>query len=175
MTAQAGAGLRGSDAPRRFAPEHVPLVVLVHGRPGPENPVYTAVCRLTLLVEHAHSLKEKRAVVRKLRDRVKQRFGVALTEVGGLDTWQRAVLGFAVVGAERTYPEETVEAVVRFIDAEAEARIVLDRRDCYHAGDDDALVTSMDRSWTPSFASGEGGDEAGARSAGTGPDQEDER
>jgi hypothetical protein len=124
-----------------------------------------------LLVEHAHSLKEKRAVLRKLRDRVKQRFGVTLTEVGGQDTWQRAVLGFAVVGAERAYPEETVESVVRFVDGEVTGRIIADRRDRHHYDDDDALTgTGFDSDWVPEFARGELDEE---EQAGAGSDAAD--
>jgi len=41
------------------------------------------VCKLDLRIPENHSLKEKRHVLRKLIDRVRTRFNVAISEVGG--------------------------------------------------------------------------------------------
>jgi uncharacterized protein len=94
------------------------------------------VCRLTLLVTHAHSLKEKRGAVRKMKDRVRSKFSVELAEVGGLDTWQRAVLGFAVVSGDRAYAESLIERVIRFIEGLGEGELVGEDRDVLNYGDD---------------------------------------
>lgn len=53
--------------------------------------------RLTLLLRGAHSLKEKRRVVRGLKDRIRARFNVSVAEVDALDRHQRAELGVAMV------------------------------------------------------------------------------
>lgn len=73
--------------------------------------MFVGVCRLTLRVVQSHSLKEKRAVLRRLRDRAAEA-GVTLREVGGADTWQRAELGFAVVGQDRDEARAAVRRVV---------------------------------------------------------------
>lgn len=88
-----------------------------------------AVARVSLIVSHAHSLKEKRSVIRKIKDRIAARFDVRVAEVGGLDLWQRAVLGLAVVGAERHVVEGVRDEVVRAIEGLAEGEVVAVDRD----------------------------------------------
>jgi len=48
---------------------------------------------LEIHLPYAHSLKEKRAVLRKVRDRLRARFNVAVAEIDPRDVWQRATLG----------------------------------------------------------------------------------
>lgn len=94
------------------------------------------VCRLTLMVPQAHSLKEKRMVLRRIKDRARQKFNVAIAEVGAEDAWQQAVLGFAVVANERGFVESMVARIVDFIESLAVARIVDDEKDFLTYGDE---------------------------------------
>ena len=76
--------------------------------------------RLTLYLPQSHSLKEKRMVLRRVKDRCKQKFNVAVAEVEDNDVWQRAVLGLAVVGNERRFVESALDEIFRFVRGEAE-------------------------------------------------------
>lgn len=78
------------------------------------------IARLTLFLPDSHSLKEKRMVVRRVKDRVRQKFNVAVAEVEENDVWQRAVIGLALVGNERRFVESALDEVVRFVRGEAE-------------------------------------------------------
>ena len=78
------------------------------------------LARLTLFLPEAHSLKEKRMVLRRVKDRAQQKFNLAIAEVGENDLWQRAVLGVAVLGSGRRFVESALDEVVRFIRGEAE-------------------------------------------------------
>jgi uncharacterized protein YlxP (DUF503 family) len=78
------------------------------------------IARVTLFLGEAHSLKEKRMVLRRVKDRAQQKFNLAIAEVGDNDLWQRAVLGLAVVGSGRRFTESALDEVVRFIRDEAE-------------------------------------------------------
>ena len=78
------------------------------------------IARLTLFLPASHSLKEKRMVLRRVRDRTTQKFNVSLAEVGDNDQWQRAQIGLAVVGNERRFVESALDEVVRFVRGEAE-------------------------------------------------------
>lgn len=71
------------------------------------------VCRLTLMAPESHSLKEKRMVLRRIKDRVRERIGVVVNEVGELDNWQRAELGCAVASGDRGKALELIDEVVR--------------------------------------------------------------
>src|SRR5437667_5588609 len=91
------------------------------------------ICRLTLMVEESHSLKEKRMVLQRIKDKTRLKFNVAIAEVGSQDAWQQAVLGFAVVANERGFVESMVEKIVRYI--EPMAKIVDDEKDFVTYGD----------------------------------------
>ena len=48
---------------------------------------------LEIHLPDAHSLKDKRQVVRKLKERLRARFNVAVAELDHQDLWQRATVG----------------------------------------------------------------------------------
>lgn len=99
---------------------------------------------MTLRASQCHSLKEKRALLRKLDSRVRARFRIPLAEVGAQDDCQSAILGFAVVGASRTSVERTSAAIARFIEGLGLAELVYDEHETTIYGDgpmdDDGLV-----------------------------------
>ena len=71
------------------------------------------VLTLELYLPQAHSLKEKRFVVRKIKDRLRARFNVAVGELDHQDLWQRAVLGVVSISSDRKALETLLEAVQR--------------------------------------------------------------
>ena len=73
------------------------------------------MARISLSIGQSHSLKDKRMVVRRIKDRVRDRVGVVVNEVGELDIWQRAELGCAVTSGERRKALELVDEVIRAI------------------------------------------------------------
>jgi uncharacterized protein YlxP (DUF503 family) len=78
------------------------------------------IARLTLFLPDSHSLKEKRMVLRRVKDRARQKFNAAIAEVEDNDVWQRAVLGVAVLGNEGRFVESALDEVVRFVCGQAE-------------------------------------------------------
>ena len=78
------------------------------------------IARLTLYIPDSHSLKEKRMVLRRVKDRTRGKFNVAVAEVEDNDVWQRAVLGLAVVGNEGRFVESALDEVIRFVEGQAE-------------------------------------------------------
>jgi uncharacterized protein len=71
---------------------------------------------LEIHLPYAHSLKEKRAVLRKIRDRLRVRFNVAIAELDHQDVWQQATLG--IVSISNSQP--LLESVFRQVLGEAE-------------------------------------------------------
>jgi uncharacterized protein YlxP (DUF503 family) len=68
---------------------------------------------------HVHgssSLKQKRGVVRSIAQRVRNRFQISVAEVGGQDTWQRAVIGLAAAGSDPVRLRSVLEKAARYID-----------------------------------------------------------
>ena len=74
------------------------------------------VAIVELRVHGSQSLKSKRGVVRSITQRLRNRFNVSVSEVGGQDTWQRAELGIASVGADRAHVRGRVDRAVEFIE-----------------------------------------------------------
>ena len=74
------------------------------------------VLQLTLYIGESHSLKEKRAVLRKIKDRVRNEFNVSIAECDEHDLWQKAQLGLCQVGTDQAYIDGALQAAVRFIE-----------------------------------------------------------
>ena len=94
-----------------------------------------------LHVHASQSLKQKRGVVRSVVQRVRNRFNIAVAEIGGQDTWQRAVLGITTTGIDRTEVRGVLTRVLAFIDdlhlAEVTNSDIEVLELCYEGRDDD--------------------------------------
>ncbi|HYB92136.1 MAG TPA: DUF503 domain-containing protein [Candidatus Binataceae bacterium] len=75
------------------------------------------ILRLTLFLPENHSLKGKRQVLRAIKDRVRNKFNVSITESDGHEMWQRAELGICQVGSDRKFVDSALREVVSFIDS----------------------------------------------------------
>lgn len=81
--------------------------------------------RITLyLLEKPKSLKEKRRVVKSLKDRVKARFNVSISEVDNQDLWHRATLGIALVCSDRRQAQTISDKIVEFIREAKKVEII---------------------------------------------------
>ena len=85
--------------------------------------MYVGIAQLSLLIGDSHSLKDKRMVLRRIKDRVRERLHVQINEVGELDTWARAELGCAVVSGDRAKALALIDEVVRVAMAAGGAQI----------------------------------------------------
>ena len=69
------------------------------------------VLTLELRLEHSHSLKDKRHVVRSLKDRLRGRFNVAVAEIDYQDLWQRALIAAVTVSGDHHHAELVLQSV----------------------------------------------------------------
>jgi len=74
------------------------------------------VLKVSLLLRESHSLKDKRRVLRGIKDRVRNRLNVAIAEVDSQDLHQRADLGAVTVSGSRTRVEQVLTDVLKVID-----------------------------------------------------------
>ena len=75
------------------------------------------VLQLELAIPDAFSLKDKRRVVRSLKDRIAHGHNVSVAEVGALDEHRRSVIGIAMVSNDRRYVEGALSKLVDFVRA----------------------------------------------------------
>ncbi len=67
-------------------------------------------------VHDSQSLKAKRGVVRSIVGRLRNRFNVSASEVGGQGTWQRAVIGLSMTGGDEVPLRRALEKAVKAIE-----------------------------------------------------------
>lgn len=72
----------------------------------------------------AQSLKEKRSVVKGLKDRLHDRFNISAAETAHHDLWQRAELSACVVASDRKVAESTLQQADKLVENEYRARII---------------------------------------------------
>jgi uncharacterized protein YlxP (DUF503 family) len=90
------------------------------------------MARISLLLADARSLKDKRMVIRRIKDRVRDRIGVFVNEVGSpevLDSWRRGELGVAVASSDRRKALALIDDVVRLAMSAGGAQITAIAKD----------------------------------------------
>jgi uncharacterized protein YlxP (DUF503 family) len=90
--------------------------------------VHVAALSLDLHLPHAHSLKEKRAVIKPIVEGCRRRFQVAVAEVDHQDRWQRAGLAVAAVSGTAGHIAEVLDEVERFVWSFPEVEVVACQR-----------------------------------------------
>jgi uncharacterized protein len=68
---------------------------------------------LELRIEHAQSLKDRRQVVRSMKDQLRQAFNVSIAEMDEAVSWQSATLGIVAISHSRSYLHGLIEEVER--------------------------------------------------------------
>jgi uncharacterized protein len=66
---------------------------------------------LEIYIPDAHSLKDKRQVLRSLKDRLRARFNVAVAELDGQDAWQRATVGVVTLSNNAGHLEQSLRTI----------------------------------------------------------------
>ena len=92
---------------------------------------YVGVVRIELFIPQSRSLKDKRSVLRSVKDRLRA-LNAGVAEVDGQDLWQRATLAVSVVSGETAFIDRAIQDV----------RQIAER-------DDRALVSGFDWDITP--------------------------
>ena len=79
---------------------------------------------LEIYIPEAHSLKDKRQVLRSLKDRLRGKFNVAVAELEGQDSWQRSVVGVVSLANNAGFLEQSLRTVLEESRAEQRNEIV---------------------------------------------------
>jgi len=88
------------------------------------NVARVALGMLELHLPDVESLKGKRHVLKGLKQRVRQRFDVAVAEVDHHDLWQRATLAVAAVSHDSRHANEVVSKAMDYIEDNVEGRVI---------------------------------------------------
>ena len=72
---------------------------------------------LELHIPDAQSLKDKRQVLRSLKDKLRREFNVAVAELDHQDVWQRSVVGVVTLANEEKYVQQSLQQVLDAADS----------------------------------------------------------
>jgi hypothetical protein len=82
------------------------------------------VCSWELALPECRSLKEKRMVVKSLKERLQARFRVSVAETGHHDVWTLAEITAAVVTSDSGHADSVLEKLDRFVEGDGRAIIL---------------------------------------------------
>jgi uncharacterized protein YlxP (DUF503 family) len=71
-------------------------------------------------IPNAHSLKEKRAVLKSMLTRSKQKFNVSAAEVDHQNVWQRTRIAFAIVSSSKEMADKEMDQVLQYLESNPE-------------------------------------------------------
>ena len=74
------------------------------------------VLKIDFHVSGSMSLKEKRRVLRHLKDRIRNNFNVSISEVDNHDKWQAATLGIACVANDKKHVNAVLNKIKDFFE-----------------------------------------------------------
>ena len=77
-----------------------------------------------LSIPGCSSLKEKRMVVRSLKDRIRNKFNLSVAETGHQDGLTRAELSVALVATDQRFADSVIDKVDRLVDTDRRALII---------------------------------------------------
>jgi len=86
--------------------------------------LHVGICTFHLRLFEGRSLKEKRRIVKSIKDRIRAKFNVSIAEIGELDKWQLATLGIACVSNDARFANSVLSNVVDFINGVHQVELV---------------------------------------------------
>jgi len=81
-------------------------------------------CNLELHLWESSSLKDKRRILKSLKDRIRNEFNVAVAEVDPTDLWQSASLGVVTVSSGVRHANGTLTKVVNLVESDVRIELI---------------------------------------------------
>ncbi|MGB9561472.1 MAG: DUF503 domain-containing protein [bacterium] len=86
--------------------------------------MFVGVLTVDIFIPESNSLKAKRFVVKSLKDRIRNRFNVSVSEVDSHSLWQRAKIAVAAVSKEKQNLQSLLRNVADFIGDEKRIQVI---------------------------------------------------
>jgi uncharacterized protein YlxP (DUF503 family) len=81
-------------------------------------------CRVSLHIPGSSSLKAKRFALRRLKDRIRNKFNVSVAEVDDFNLWQRSTIAVAVVSRDRHFADQVISNVLGLIESDTHVNVI---------------------------------------------------
>jgi len=83
----------------------------------------TLSAKLAFHISYAQSLKDKRAVARRLIDKTRNKYNASVAEVETQEAHQVLTLGIAVVSGEHSHARDMLDDIIRFMERNTDAEL----------------------------------------------------
>jgi uncharacterized protein len=94
------------------------------------------ISRVEIFLPENHSLKEKRQATKRIVERTRQKFNVSIMEIDRTNLWQRASIGFSVVGSGRDIVERMIENIHLYIESMYIGKVIDTRTEILMVGNE---------------------------------------
>jgi len=98
--------------------------------------MYVGISSVEIFLPDNHSLKEKRQATRKIVEKAKSKFNISIMEINRSNLWQKAYIGFSVVGENLDYINQMIEDVHNFIEGLFIGKIISTRTEIIQMGNE---------------------------------------
>ena len=71
--------------------------------------------KIRLVLRESHSLKDKRRVLKSLKDTLSNKFNISVAETDEQDVWQSAQIGVAAVGTDTSFVQSVLSNVLNYV------------------------------------------------------------
>lgn len=82
------------------------------------------VLQIELEIPEAQSLKDKRRVIKSLKDRLANVYNISIAEVGALDAHQRSIIAIAMVSNDKRYTEGALSKIMDVVRSVPQANLL---------------------------------------------------
>lgn len=79
--------------------------------------------QMELSIPASRSLKDKRRVLKSIKDRAGSKFNISIAEVNHNDVWDRAALAVCCVSNSGRFCNETLSKIINFVDSNHECEL----------------------------------------------------
>ena len=74
------------------------------------------VVKLLIFIPSSNSLKEKRMVLRPLKNRLRNNFNISVAEIDNHDKWQKSTLALATIGTEKASLNSLISNIINYLE-----------------------------------------------------------
>jgi len=82
------------------------------------------ICKIALFIPGSQSLKDRRRVVKSLKQKLRNEFNLSVAEVEDENLWQRATLGLAVVASDGQFADQVLAKAVDLVLRQADVELI---------------------------------------------------
>jgi len=83
----------------------------------PDHTRHIGILSVSLYMPAAQSLKDRRMILKSLKDKLRANFNISIAQLDQEDKWQTAICGIVMIGNDQRYLNSTLSNVLAFIES----------------------------------------------------------